>query len=76
MKDRDLFRTGDKSKACPKCGGLLTLRQGCYHWRGTDYSGWVCEPCNALWASLDYAFEEVTGMEKRNLGSQKEKTDG
>lgn len=21
-----------------------------FHWRGSDYDGAVCEPCNALWA--------------------------
>lgn len=38
--------------ACPKHPehGPMEYRQGMFYWRGDHYPGWVCVPCNALWA--------------------------
>ncbi len=45
------------SRACPKCGERRVVREGMFHWRGTTFSGLVCEKCNALWNNPDDSFE-------------------
>lgn len=45
------------SRACPKCGERRMVREGMFHWRGTYFSGLVCEKCNALWDNPDDSFE-------------------
>ncbi len=45
------------SRACPRCGERRVVREGMFYYRGTTFSGLVCEKCNALWDNPDDSFE-------------------
>ncbi len=45
------------SRACPKCGERRVVRENMFRWRGTSFSGLVCEACNGLWDNPDDSFE-------------------
>jgi hypothetical protein len=51
------------AKQCPKCGQPMELRAAQFHFRGRNFAGWVCGPCNSLWeAEGDSMFEHAAAL--------------
>jgi len=43
---------------CKTCNTKLVVKERMFHWRGKDFSGLVCEPCNALYDNPEDSFED------------------
>lgn len=36
-----------------KCGNKCILKENMFHWRGKNFTGYLCEECNAFWENKE-----------------------
>lgn len=57
-----------KPEICPKCGEKLIVLERMFYWRGTYFTGLVCESCNALWDNPEDSFlDHVKNTQNENV---------
>ena len=52
------------SKICPNCGDSCVLKDGMFFLHGKYFTGYVCEPCNALYQNPE---DSMFKQEKQRL---------